>query len=382
MENSPRKPYDGFIGTPAAKALGLVLAFVITFFMMYFGAYSNYCLFVFVGALLFVIPKAFGVKNFKAMLALGIVFFLVTSLVGAFMFTAPTLEDMEDNEITGDFVNYTVTDIPDSDEYLITLNYAGSTPKIVLEQVVETSFNNIYTAKKEAEMTPGSIGEYSYKIGLKNDTIYWFYFTADDKTSEKVLVEGTIESDTIMMTAIKGNMYVNAIPAVMFLLILVFSAWMRKNFEKQRAKFEAEGRLYPKGYGLCKKCGMTVLPGEKVCRRCGEPVDIPEEIQRQTLSKLYGTEKCPNCGNDVIKIEKACPRCKQVMPGRENVADDETFKCSECGADVPANADMCPVCHARFDDDDNDTFKCSECGEIVPGNSEFCPKCGATFDKD
>ena len=55
--NTPRKPYNGFIGTPAAKVLGLITAFAVTFLMMYMGAYTQYCLFAFVGALLFIIPK-------------------------------------------------------------------------------------------------------------------------------------------------------------------------------------------------------------------------------------------------------------------------------------------------------------------------------------
>lgn len=388
MENSPRKPYNGFIGTPAAKALGLVLAFVLTFLMMFFGAYSSYCLFVFVGALLFIIPKAFGVKDFKAMLALGLVFFLVTSFVGAFMFTVPTMEKISDNEIAGDFHDCDFEQIAGTNEYTVTVVYDGpSAPKFVCEMVREASFERLYSAKKTLDMEPvtGMANTYRAKIDLTNDTVYLYHFEADDKKSQTCMIPDTLGSDTFTKTAITGNMYVNVIPAVMFLLILVFSTWMRKNFEKQRAKFESEGRLYPKGYGLCKKCGMTVLPGEKVCRKCGEPVDIPEEIQRETLSKLYGTVKCPECGNDVIKIEKVCPRCKHNMPGHEELADDETFKCSECGTDVPASASKCPMCGANFDDDDGDageSFRCSECGETVPGKSEFCPKCGAKFDKD
>ena len=73
-------------------------------------------------------------------------------------------------------------------------------------------------------------------------------------------------------------------------------------------------------------------------------------------------------------------------PGHEELADDETFKCSECGTDVPANAEKCPMCGSRFDDDDDvpasEAFKCSECGELVNGDTDFCPMCGAKFDKE
>lgn len=356
MENNPRKPYNGFIGTTRAKVLGLVLAFAVTFAMMYFGAYTQYCLFVFIGALLFVIPKAFGVKDFKAMAVLGIVFFLVTSLVGAFMVTIPTIEDVGDTEITGTFYGYDAQQVAGTDDYTITVHYDGaSAPKFHYVQITSASFQYLFGQEKVADMTLTSTNMYQATVSLSDDKVYLVTFTADDKTSQTTIVDGTIGSKTLEKTALAGNMYVNGIPTVMFFLILLFSTWMRRNFEKQRAKFEAEGRLYPKGYGLCKKCGMTVLPGEKVCRKCGEPIDIPEEIQRSTLAKLYGTEKCPNCGNDVVKIEKVCPKCKTQMPGREGLADDETFKCSDCGADVPANADKCPMCGAKFDDDDEST---------------------------
>ena len=387
MENNPRKPYNGFIGTPAAKALGLVLAFVITFLMMYFGAYTQYCLFVFVGVLLFVIPKAFGVKSIKAMAALGVAFFLVTSFVGAFLVTIPTIEDSMDNEITGDFYDYDIQQISGTNDYTVTVNYDGaSAPKFHYVQITSCSFEYLFGQEKAADMTLVTANTYQATVTLADSNVYLAFFDADGKTSKDIVIEETLGTDTLKKTAIAGNMYVNGIPTAMYFLVLAFHFWMRRNFEKQRAKFEAEGRLYPKGYGLCKKCGMTVLPGEKVCRKCGEPIDIPEEIQRETLAKLYGTVKCPECGNDVIKVEKVCPKCRCQMPGNEELAEDETFKCSECGTDVPANADKCPMCGAGFDDDDDvpafEAFKCSECGETVTGDSEFCPKCGARFDKD
>ena len=387
MENNPRKPYNGFIGTTRAKILGLVLAFVVTFLMMYFGAYTKYCLFVFVGALLFVIPKAFGVKSFKAMAVLGVMFFLVTSFVGAYLVTIPAIEDAQDTEIKDTFYGYDVQQISGTDDYNIYIYYDGaSAPKFYYTQVTSCSFEYLFGTQKTADMSVVSGHLYTTKVTLSDDNVYLVSFEADGKRSQTTVIDETIGSDTLQKTAIAGNMYVNGIPTVMFFLVLLFSTWMRRNFEKQRAKFEAEGRLYPKGYGLCKKCGMTVLPGEKVCRKCGEPIDIPEEIQRATLAKLYGTEKCPNCGNDVIKIEKVCPKCKTQMPGREVLSEDETFKCSECGTDVPVDADKCPMCGARFDDDSDESavegFKCSECGELVPSNAEFCEKCGAKFDKD
>ncbi|MDY5872577.1 MAG: zinc-ribbon domain-containing protein [Candidatus Methanomethylophilaceae archaeon] len=382
--NTPRKPYNGFIGTPAAKVLGLITAFAVTFLMMYMGAYTQYCLFAFVGALLFIIPKMFGVKDFKAMAVLGLAFFLVTSLVGSFLVSVPAMESMKDREITGDFSNCTITNVPGTGTYDITVDYAGaSAPTVHYVEISSCSFAYLFGQNKTADMTLVSGTTYKANIPLTDDRANILYFVADDKSSEQTLVSETLNGDTLQRTAISGNMYVNGIPTVMFFLILLFSTWMRRNFEKQREKFEAEGRLYPKGYGLCKNCGMTVLPGEKVCRKCGTPIDIPEEIQRETLAKLYGTVKCPVCCADVVKIEKVCPKCKTQMPGfkEDGTGSEETFRCSDCGAEVPADSSVCPSCGARFDDDIG-TVTCKECGAEVPADEGFCPKCGASFKKN
>ena len=103
-----------------------------------------------------------------------------------------------------------------------------------------------------------------------------------------------------------------------FVLLSILIWWMRRNLEKVRARLEAEGRLYPPGYGRCKRCGTIVLPGEVACRRCGEYVDVPEHL-----------------------------RVKKI----------NYFECSECGREVPEDAGVCPFCGEAFDDDQKDGQK-------------------------
>ncbi|MCL2711962.1 MAG: zinc ribbon domain-containing protein, partial [Methanomassiliicoccaceae archaeon] len=93
--------------------------------------------------------------------------------------------------------------------------------------------------------------------------------------------------------------------ALPYMLLCVMIWWMRKNLEKTRERLEKEGRLYPPGYGRCKRCGTIVLPGEISCRKCGEYIDVPEEM-----------------------------RVKKI----------NYFECSECGREVPENVDVCPYC--------------------------------------
>ena len=97
-----------------------------------------------------------------------------------------------------------------------------------------------------------------------------------------------------------------------FLILALLTWWMRRNLERVRARMEAEGRLYPQGYGRCKRCGSLVLPGEAMCRKCGEYVDVPEEMRVKKVSY---------------------------------------FECSECGREVPQDAGVCPYCGEAFDDE-------------------------------
>ncbi|MCL2607233.1 MAG: hypothetical protein FWD92_01570 [Methanomassiliicoccaceae archaeon] len=97
-----------------------------------------------------------------------------------------------------------------------------------------------------------------------------------------------------------------------FILISLIVWWMRRNLERMRERLEKEGRLYPQGYGRCKRCGTMVLPGETCCRRCGEYIDVPEEM----------------------RVKKA-----------------NYFECSECSREVPEDAGVCPYCGEAFEGD-------------------------------
>ncbi|MCL2143158.1 MAG: hypothetical protein FWH44_02740, partial [Methanomassiliicoccaceae archaeon] len=77
-----------------------------------------------------------------------------------------------------------------------------------------------------------------------------------------------------------------------FVLLVVLVWWMRRNLERTRARLEAEGRLYPQGYGRCKRCGSLVLPGEVCCRKCGEYIDVPEEMRVKKVNYF----ECSECG--------------------------------------------------------------------------------------
>lgn len=331
MENPPRKSFDGFMGTPAAKALGLVLAFAVCFFMMYMGLYTQYCLFVFIGVLLFVIPKLFGVKDIKALAALGVVFLVATTLIGGLVFSAPIMEDNTTEDFSDEkFTNLEITEVSDG-KYLFSVDYAGSSAELHMGNVGTTTFSVIFGLNYKADtictmnekmqyVLTGNEGKYSAEIDLKDGTLYSFFLSGDDGyDSEVAIISENVSDGDFTKHALIWNLYVTAIVAIMFFLILILTTWMRSNLEKTRKKMEAEGRLYPQGYGRCKDCGMLVLPGENVCRKCGAPIDVPEEYRRKPVEQ---------------------PKSK------------ETFECSDCGKEVPSDATVCPHCGATFDEEE------------------------------
>ena len=174
--------------------------------------------------------------------------------------------------------------------------------------------------------------------------------TESESTAASLVFWYDYDADTTMI-CLTGTAYTVAFAAILFFMILVFSTMMRSSAEKTRAKMEAEGRLYPQGYGRCKQCGAMVLPGEVNCRKCGAYIDVPDELR---------------------------------------VKKKDFFQCSECGAEVPSDATECPKCGAKFDeaqenvvvhadgteDISTESIVCPECGSTVPSNADWCPKCG------
>ena len=361
------------MGTPAAQVLGVVLAIATTTGMMAAGIYRNVCLFVFVGILLFVIPKIFGVKDIRIMTAVGIVFLLLTTLLGAFAFTTPLIEDNEEDRMDGDFTNLTV--VENGDNYDISVTYAGAGPvNMFIPTVGTTSFKVVsYRTDTEPTAMTGVGTVYTCSgISLKSGELHALYFEAGPEdakvTSDTVFVSANLGHSDIVKHSLKWNAYVAGLAVVIFFLVLILTTLMRRSLEKTRARMEAEGRLYPQGYGRCKECGMLVLPGETVCRKCGAYIEIPDEIKEKMKRKVEYTV-CSECGAEVPMDARRCPKCGasfdedteevEVEATEAEIAErverqeneDHSFECSECGAKVPADANVCPQCGARFDEE-------------------------------
>ena len=370
---------------------GIIVALLVEMFL------GTTCMGFFIAAVaLYMIPHILGVSSVKIKAIIGVLFAVMAIVAGTFAYSG-TIESYEGRMHTSD--TSTVQDIVyDADAGTITFTlitdrapgdsenprtWHGIAETVPVEGISfgipnrSGGASHVFRETTDSAYKEGTTGILTVTdAGMKGDK-YVYTCTASDFNLEngKLYLVGagitdnnavsTKESVTFMIdresnqTAIyfTGTAYTVAFAVVIFFMILIFSALMRSSAEKSRKKMEAQGRLYPKGYGRCKNCGATVLPGEVNCRKCGTYIDVPEELK---------------------------PHKKDF------------FQCTECGAEVPADADVCPKCGAKFEGSEtevvredgevetseDDMIACPGCDYHVPAGTDWCPKCGRMLKKE
>ena len=192
-----------------------------------------------------------------------------------------------------------------------------------------------------------------------DDRLYAIFFFMEDTANPGPVVKGTQSmsfflkdktSDSVMNSVVwTGTLYFLGMCMMMYFVILFFSHAIRNSAKKSRRKMEAQGRLYPVGYGRCKQCNAIVLPGEVTCRKCGTYIDVPEEMKPQ--KKDFFT--CSDCGAEVEGSMNVCPKCGAKFEGGVEVEVErmdgtvetaEITECQDCGEEIPSTAGSCPKC--------------------------------------
>jgi len=355
---------DEFKELNAKQWLAIAGAFAACALLVATGLQAAMCMgFLLVAVILYMIPHIAGVTSPKIKAVVGVVFIIVLLLVGTFCYNGsvinkemvstavdPSIELMyyEDGIIT------VVSSNPDLDLDVLTApvsemcfgqatNYDRSQIKII-DMVYE---DGIYTASPIIIEDCYQLIEVALDMN-GDDTKFTYYYMIYLNNNVSNITELSFYGAGVLMAMIGG----------VYFIMLIFSELMRRSARKTRDKMEKDGRLYPQGYSKCKECGTMVLPGEITCRKCGAPIEVPDDVK--VLHKK------------------------------------DFFECSECGTEVPMDAKVCPKCGAKFDEDteteiqhadgtvdvSNETFECSECGKTVPANAKRCPYCGAEFDED
>ncbi len=377
-----RKPFfeglrEDYKALSTKQVIAVIAAIALALILEVLGVSGTCCVgFLIVAVVLYMIPHFLGVMSVRIKAMVGVVFIVVAMLVGTFAYTGVSQDyqslieddqntvrnlDMVYDEGAGKYtLNFEVqpADLETGSSWYVKLSY-GDITRISFGLIGYSGLSDVRI--ESADLDKLSDGWYRGGTGLDLSKGEFEYLklvimqTSDsgDKTLSGYVFtydSGLSTGDEIKMCAVGAGISVGLV-ALIFYIILIFSSLMRNSAEKSRSKMEAEGRLYPKGYGLCKKCGATVLPGEVVCRKCGEYIEVPEEM----------------------KPKKA-----------------DFFVCSECGAEVPSDAEVCPKCGTKFDEEEetevehpdgtvdvtDETSPCPHCGEQIPSNADWCPKCG------
>lgn len=364
----PETGFQRFLKNRSAPYVGMIIAFAFGILFLYLGIASMFCGSFIVGIFLYIIPKTFG-ADWKKMAVFGVLFLVVASVFSAYAITKPSLLSMEGDHSAGDFQNVSVNPFRESADgtYDISVDFslaAGETFTSMSMEYgeVQRAHLQYITAKDSSKTSNYTLAgnTYTFNQNLDSGKVYYYKFIVEykdtggnEQTKNSLVFIGPITADDggVTALALTGNLYFIGLYVVLiFFLILLLTTFMRSRLEKTREKLEAEGRLYPQGYGRCKTCGTMVLPGEVVCRKCGAYIDVPEEFKPKKVEYF----ECSECGKEVPADAKACPVCGEPFDGEETEVfydgEDTGFICSECGRDVPADARRCPSCGKEFED--------------------------------
>ncbi len=354
-----------FSSLTTKQTIGIIAAITISLILEALG-FASMCIgFLIVAIILYMVPHLLGVTSVKLKVIIGVVFIVLSILLGTFAY-------MDINKDTADSID-------NDTKYVRDVSYDPSAGKItmILSEAEGSEFKPVIrygpvdgisfgalrsTDQKETEISyvKNANGTYSGTADLNLEKGKYYrlsiFVDADKKNGMGFTIDTGISSGDMIKICFVGAAYLTAYIASMYFIILIFSALMRRSINKTRTKMEEEGRLYPKGYGRCKKCGAVVLPGEVNCRKCGEYIDVPEELRPNKKDRFL----CSECGCEVSGDAKSCPKC-----GKTFDEDTETV-----------------VRHADGSEDTAAAYiQCPGCGETVPDNVKRCPKCGKTFEK-
>ena len=356
---------EEFSALKTKQTVGIIIAITVALVLEALGLAAACLGFLVIAVILYMVPHLLGVTSVKVKAVIGIVFVVLSLLLGTFAY-------MDINDATKDSIDTEtdhVKDVsydPSTGILTMTLIPAEDTTfsPVLRYGIAEVGFGMVRTSNQtdvKIDCVQQADGRYRGTVspGLSEGKFYKLTIVVDEemKNGMSFTLDTGASSGEMMKCCFVGAAWITAYVAAMYFVILIFSALMRRSIGKTRDKMEKEGRLYPQGYGRCKKCGAIVLPGEVNCRKCGEYIDVPEEFKPKKKDK---------------------------------------FVCSECGCEVSGDATVCPKCGKRFDEDvenevrhadgsvdtSNEVFVCTECGEKVPANATRCPKCGAVFDED
>ncbi len=355
---------EEFKGLNPKQWIAIIASFAVCLLLVCTGMFLAMCMgFFIVAVILYMVPHMLGVRSPRIKAVIGALFLAVILIMAAVAYSDSAVDKigtLRGNTILTDctYENHVVTVVSDDADLDIVVSYAPITgidfgqpnmyDKSNVVKIIPTYADGKYTATLDLDEGNYYYVETSVNVNTDKPTEYWQIF---DNTG--------ISASDVNSLSLNGSWLSVVEIGAIFFVMLIFSELMRRGARKKRDQLIKDGRLYPEGYDKCKECGALVLPGEVVCRKCGAPIEVPEDVKVLHKKDFF---ECSECGTEVPLDAKFCPKCgavfnedtEAIIEHADGTVDSstETFECSECGKEVPANAKRCPYCGAEFDEDD------------------------------
>lgn len=346
------------LGQLGAIVLAIVLG---TALLCIDGTAKQPLMWIIVAAILYLFPHFLGAGP-KLKACYPLVFAVIAIVIGSCAVAPAYVDEHSSEHLTGNGLSVDI--VPSDDSLTVTAFYSGSEPRTADMVVAYCEIN--YIAFRSEQLSEGIDGLTLVNISdgvpqtvpMDGSKLYYLLVGYTDS-------DGKLDPDTMSNATLTGFQYGGndrellgsaiAVLAVLiiFYLILVLSTLMRRRLSSTRQKMEAQGRLYPQGYGRCNFCGAIVLPGQINCSKCGAYIDRPESMKPHKKDYFV----CGNCGCEVSSGMTECPKCGAKFDSEENVVihkdgtadvSSTSVACENCGKTIPSNSKRCPYCgHER-----------------------------------
>ncbi len=305
------------------QAIAIVFAVLLSVLLLCIQGVSTLPLmWLVIAVILYMLPHFFGAEP-KTKAVYPLVFAVLAILIGAFSVGPAYIDGHTSDHLTGNGLD---VNIGWSDGELHVTSACSesrtSDPVLAYCEVNYISFNSELLSQKLDGFTLVTLNDGSGTVGNLDSSKLYYMFVAylddngkvDTATMSHTTLSGFLTTEKNGY-ALKGAVASVVFILVIFYLILIVSTLMRRRLNVTRQKMEAEGRLYPQGYGRCTFCGALVLPGQINCPKCNSYIDRPESMKPHKKDYFV----CGNCGCEVSSDMNTCPKCGAKFDEEENV---------------------------------------------------------------
>ncbi len=308
----------------AGQTIAIVLAVFLSLLLLCVDGVSTIPLmWLVLAVILYMVPHVFG-ADLKTKATYPLIFAVLAIVIGAYAVGPAYINEHSSEHLTGNDLSVDITVTGNT----ITVNstYSGtetrtSDPVLAYCEVNYIAFKSEKLSQKLDGFEKITLKDGKCSVELDSSKLYYMFVAylnedgkIDTNTMSHTTLSGFLSPEKTGHT-LKGAVFSVVFILVIFYLILLVSTTMRRGLNNTRQKMEAEGRLYPQGYGRCTFCGALVLPGQINCPKCNAYIDRPESMKPHKKDYFV----CGNCGCEVSSEMDTCPKCGVKFDEEENV---------------------------------------------------------------